>query len=188
MIEEYNKINNPNDLLEFISNNIKYGFLGKNGKSYYHDDDFKNSFFDEYVLEDKDDILNTLYGNCWDQVELERDWFSTHNYEFKTIFEMVSVEYKNDYPTHTFLAYREGDYWYWFEHSDNKHKGIYKFNSFGELMKFEKSKYIETLNDYNITEEELGRIIFREYQKPNKSINVDEYLDFVLNSKEINFT
>ena len=28
-------INTPEELLEYMNNNIKYGFVGKNGKKYY---------------------------------------------------------------------------------------------------------------------------------------------------------
>lgn len=35
MREEYNNINTPKKLFEFMNQNISYGYLGKNNKIYY---------------------------------------------------------------------------------------------------------------------------------------------------------
>ena len=43
-----------------------------------------------------------MTGNCFDQTELERDWFTKNNYYVETYFEMVNLNYKNVYPTHSF--------------------------------------------------------------------------------------
>lgn len=77
MINEiFDRIDSPYELLNFMSKNINYGYLGKSVRVYHYDDiDFNDNWFDDYILESKEDILNTLYGNCWDQVELERYWF-----------------------------------------------------------------------------------------------------------------
>ena len=117
-------IKNPEELLNFMSNKINYGYLGKN------DDNFNLDWYEQYILENKDDILNNLYGNCWDQVELERDWFLKNGYEIKTIFEMVKLDYDNIYPSHSFLVYKDNNCWFWFENSDFNNRGIHKFNSF----------------------------------------------------------
>ena len=34
-METFNQINTPEELLEYMDKNIKYGFVGKNGKKYY---------------------------------------------------------------------------------------------------------------------------------------------------------
>ena len=47
-----------------------------------------------------------MIGNCFDQTELERDWFTKNNYYVETYFEMVNLDYKNAYPTHSFLIYK----------------------------------------------------------------------------------
>ena len=38
---------------------------------------------------------------------------------------------------------------------------------------------------YNISKEEINKITLREFSKPKSNISAEEYLDFVLNSKEI---
>ena len=181
-------IKNPEDLLKFMSN-IEYGYLGKNGCiHYYYDDDFNLVFFEQYILENSNDVLNNLYGNCWDQVEFERDWFLKRGYEIKTVYEMVKLDYDNDYPTHSFLTYKENGYWYWFENADFENRGIHKFNSFEELLNYQYKKYIEFLKTFNITDDEIKKIILTEFDKPKEHISAGEYFNHVINSKPIILT
>ena len=167
----YNKINTPLELLEFMSNNIFYGYLGKSGRIYnYLDEDMDNNWYSEYILESKDDILNTLIGNCFDQVELERDWFTRNNYEIKTYFEMVDTNLENNYPTHSFLVYKDNNKYYWFENSDFNNRGIHEYNTLEELLIDQKKKYIDFVG--------IENIIINEYQKPISGIDANEYLHF----------
>ena len=91
-----------------MNKNISYGYLGKNNKIYMpNDPNFDKDWLDNYILETPYDILSTKVGNCWDQVEFERNWFENNNYEYKTIYNQVLLNYDNSYPTHTFLVYKE---------------------------------------------------------------------------------
>ena len=186
--EIFNKINSPHELLEFMSKNINYGYLGKSGRVYHFDDsDFNEKWFNEYILESKENILKTLYGNCWDQVELERYWFKKHGYEIKTIYEMVKLNYDNDYPSHSFLIFKDKDgFWNWFENSDYENRGIHKFDSIDKLLEYQYIKYLDFLKTFNIKEDEIKKIIFTEFEEPQKNISASEYLDFVINSTLIN--
>ena len=169
------------ELLDFMSINIKYGYLGKSGKVYYYEDkDFYNKWYSEYVLESKDDILKNLVGTCFDQVELERFWFERNNYEVKTFFEMVKLNYENNYPMHTFLAFKDGDKWYYFENADNKNRGIHAFSSLDELLKYQYNKYIEYLREFDILDKEIKNIIIKEYFKPKERIGIEEFIEEVL--------
>lgn len=173
-------IKTPEELLEFM-NSINYGYLGKDNKIYYDD----SNFFENYKLETTEDILTNLVGNCWDQVEFERDWFLNNNYEIKTIFEMVVLDYNNDYPTHSFLVYKDNNKWCWFEHADSNNKGIHKFNTLEELLNYQYHKYVEFLQEYNIKEEEINKIIITEFTSPNEHITASEYLENAINSPTI---
>ena len=186
--EIFNKINSPHELLEFMSKNINYGYLGKSGRVYHFDDsDFNEKWFNEYILESKENILKTLYGNCWDQVELERYWFKKHGYEIKTIYEMVKLNYDNNYPSHSFLIFKDKDgFWNWFENSDYENRGIHKFDSINKLLEYQYIKYLDFLKTFNIKEDEIKEIIFAEFEEPQKNISASEYLDFVINSTLIN--
>jgi hypothetical protein len=171
-----------------MSKNINYGYLGKSGRVYHFDDsDFNEKWFNEYILESKENILKTLYGNCWDQVELERYWFKKHGYEIKTIYEMVKLNYDNNYPSHSFLIFKDKDgFWNWFENSDYENRGIHKFDSINKLLEYQYSKYLDFLKTFNIKEDEIKEIIFAEFEEPQKNISASEYLDFVINSTLIN--
>ena len=63
MIDKYDNISTPLELLDFMSS-IKYGFLGSDNKFYFDD----SNWFDKFVLQSPSDILNNMIGNCFDQV------------------------------------------------------------------------------------------------------------------------
>lgn len=183
-----NNIKTPNELLNFMSKNINYGYLGKNKRIYHYDDpDFDSEWYKQYILENPNELINNLYGNCWDQVEFERDWFLKNGYEIKTIYEMVKLDYDNVYPTHSFLAYKDNDYWYWFENADFNNRGIYRFNTFDELLNHQYKKYVEFLKTFNIKNEEIEKIIITDFDKPKEHISAEEYLKHAVNSKLLIF-
>ena len=86
MKEAYQKIKTPNELLMFMDK-INYGYLSKNNKVYLNND---GDWYLEYVLENTSDILTTMTGNCFDQTELERDWFTKNNYY---VFLFVEIQF-----------------------------------------------------------------------------------------------
>lgn len=183
MIKE---IKTPKELLDYMSNNIKYGYLGKNGKVYHFGDkNFNENWYNEYVLQSETMLEKTGYGNCFDQVELERSWFIDNGYEIKSFFEIVSLEYKNDYPSHSFLVYKDGNSWCWFENADFDNMGIHSFSSLDELLDYQYKKYLELLKKYNISKEEIDKIIITEFDKPLSNISASEYLNYVSNSKRV---
>lgn len=181
------KINSPYELLNFMSKNITYGYLGKSGRVYHWNDaDFDDEWFDDYILQSEEDILRTLSGNCWDQIELERYWFVKNNYEIKTIYQMVKLDYNNNYPTHSFLIFRDKEgLWNWFENSDSENRGIHQFLSFDELLKYQYNKYLKLLRNLNILDDEINKIIFTEFTKPKSNITAADYLDFVISSTPV---
>ena len=179
-------IKTPEELLNFMSKNIDYGYLGKNNRVYhYNDSDFDSEWYEQYILENSEELVNNSYGNCFDQVEFERDWFLKNGYEIKTIYEMVKLDYNNVYPTHSFLVYKDNDCWFWFENADFDNRGIHKFNTFEELLNYQYEKYVEFLKTFNITNEELERIIVTDFEKPKEHISAEEYLNHVINSRQI---
>lgn len=181
-------IKTPEELLDYMSNSINYGYLGKNGRVYHYDDsDFDLDWHEQYILENSSDLINNLYGNCWDQVEFERDWFLNNGYEIKTIYEMVKLDYDNNYPSHSFLIYKDNDNWCWFENADFNNRGIHIFNTLEELLDCQYNIYVEFLKTFNITDDEIEKIIITEFDKPKGHISASEYLDHVIDSQEIDF-
>lgn len=182
-----NDVKTPQDLYLYMQSNISYGYLDKKGKIHLPSDkDFNDVWFDNYILEDYDDLLKTKIGNCWDQTEFERIWFFKNGYKIKTYYEMVMLDYVNPYPTHSFLTYNKDGKWYWFENSDFNNRGIHEFESEDKLLKYQLSTYIKFLKEFQIKEEELKNVKLFLYDKPSKNIPASEYINHVTKNEIIN--
>ena len=180
----YEDITTPEELLEWMKY-INYGYLGKTKLHHTDEPDFDEVWYEEYILQEPQKLIETKLGNCWDQTELERWWFENHNYEIKTFYEMINLPYENDYPTHSFLVYKDKDNsWNWFENSDFENRGIHKFSDLTSLVDYQISKYKELLNTKNIKEDELKSLILKEFDKPHSNISAKEYIDHVLSGKD----
>lgn len=163
-----------------MSKNIKYGFVDKDGRIY--DNPFSKAWDDNWyeacTVQDKDGILKTGYGTCWDQVELERQWFAENNFDFQTIFLWFGEPEPSVFPTHSYLAYKIEDKWCHFEHSDEINRGILCFDSFDNMIGDSMSKLLNLAMSQNVaSSDDRGRITYYIYQQPPKDCSVDEYID-----------
>ena len=114
-----------------------------------------------YRLQGPESLLTSKCGVCWDQVELERYYFSLSNYEFKTY---IIVYFKDDtYPSHTFLIYKIDNDYYCFEHSWEKYRGIRKYSSENSASNDIKEKFIN--DELNNNYDDTNLFIFK-YSKP----------------------
>lgn len=177
---KYEDINKPIELLKFMEDNVEYGFCDLDGNKYNETmKDFNIKCNELWKLSSPEELLKNKMGICFDQVELERDWFTKNNYKFKTIFIMF---FNTNLPTHTFLAYEENNNWYWFEHSDFANKGIHKFNNYEELIDYQKKKHIDYVSSFmEITEKLLADLHIIEFDKPEYDINGKEYISYIIN-------
>ena len=180
---KFNEIKNPQELLEWMEQ-ITYGYKGKTKLHIYTEEDFNDAWYDEYLLSSPTEVIKNKIGNCWDQTELERYWFEKHNYKVKTIYVMVNLPYENPYPTHTFLIYQDNNKWYYFENSDYNNRGIHSKDTLEEIIEYQQTKYKEYLKSFDITNEELSKIIIKEYKKPKYNITAKEFLEYVINSND----
>ena len=165
----FDNIDTPQELLDYMGNNIKYGFITKDGKKEFNN---YSNFYDECIVQTGKELLITKVGTCWDQVELERMWFIEHGYNIKTYF--LFFESGGSLPTHTFLIYEDNGIWYWFENAFFNHRGIHKYSSIKEALEEVKKKQIE----YAKVKEEVKSC---EYEVINKCMTVGEYLKHVKN-------
>lgn len=165
---------NENKIMKLM-NLINYGWIDKNNVK--HIDDF-NTFSNEYILQSPEELIKNKVGTCWDQVELERYYFKDYNSFIKTFF---IVHYDNNKcPTHTFLVFKKANYYYWFEHSWKKFRGIHKYNTLKELLLDVKNKFIQNELKNNFVENNL---IIYEYDKPKYNISVKEFYKHCENGK-----
>lgn len=155
---------------------IRYGWLDKNSNKHIDDDgDFKN----DYILQTPDEVLTNKLGVCWDQVELERYLFEKKNIKVKTYF---IIYCEGICSTHTFLTYKIGKNYYWFEHAWELFSGIHKYSREKELLLDVKNKYIENeLNDDFINE----KLEIYEYKKPSFHISVQDFCEHCCKCKKV---
>ena len=178
IIDRFNKIDSPIKLLEFMDKYIIYGYKGKDNKLYidYNSKEFNDNFHDNCIVQDYIGVLNTNIGTCWDQVELEREWFLNHHYKFNTYF--ICFDIKGNHATHTFLVYEDNNKYYYFEHSFETYKGIHEFDNLNELLKYVVNNQIKfVLENSNLNYNLNDYVVLFEYDKPNKDCSVDEFFD-----------
>lgn len=186
---DLDNIKSPEELYQYMDNNIKYGLTIDN-KVYEWDlnGEFQYICQTKWRLQSSDELIKTGYGHCWDQVELERDWFQINNYEYKTFFICFLFDYDNTYPTHSYLIYKDKtkNRYYYFEHADSNNKGIFEFDSYEEAIKYQLEKYLKNVRKNNIVnKEELMHLHIYEFDKPKTNINQKEYLNHILSSLDI---
>lgn len=190
----YNKVRTPKELLVFMDKYIKYGIYGTDNKIYDNWESSNNSDFQiacetKYLLCDAERYLKYGYGTCWDQVELERDWFTKNNYEFKTIFIWFLFEKENSYLTHTYLVYKdkETNQYCYFEHADYNNRGIHSFNTYEEAIEYQKAKHIQfnEICGNVINEDVLNHLVIYEFNQPKYGCSMEEYINNIFCSKII---
>ena len=185
-IKEYNQVSTPEELLSFMDKYIKYGLVDDNNKVYEWDmDSFQDACQNEWKLKSGIDIVESGYGHCWDQVEIERDWFAKHNYDFKTLF----IYFESDiapYVCHTYLVYKDKkkDTWNWFEHADENNKGIHEYNTLEEAILAQRDVHIKFNQSANLpmNDEIINTIHIYEYQPPKLESSNQEFLDNIFNN------
>ncbi len=186
---KYSDIKTPEQLLKYMDENIKYGFVDDSGKEYvpWNNLEFQEGCQTKWRLSSPKRLIKVGYGHCWDQVELERDWFKTHNYNFKTFYIWFELPYNNSYSTHTYLVFERNGKYYYFEHSDSNNRGIHEFESYQEAIHYQKEKHIEHNKQRNpINEEILSCLHIYEYDTPIYGCTMNEFIDAILeNAKEV---
>lgn len=178
---DFDIIKTPYDLLRYMKNNISYGFVSKCGKKYAYDDkNWNKDWFTNCIVQSGEDVLKTGYGTCWDQVELERKWFADNGYEFETIFSWFEIDSPNNYPTHTFLAFKDKDKWYWFENAFADYRGIHEYDILDNLINDVKNKQLLFAIKSGIAKPNDDRLIKSyKYNKPKSNLGVRDYIDYV---------
>lgn len=158
---------------------VTYGWMDKNKEKHFSVD---SSYFENYYLQTPKEVIQNKIGVCWDQVELERECFKKSPYLAQTY---ALVYYDNQScPMHTFLVYKKGNQYYWFEHAFKKYKGIHAYPTLENLLFSVRSKFIE--------EEIKGAFLNKnlclyEYFTLPKHSTCEEFYQHIEKSKNITF-
>ncbi len=137
-------IKSPQDILEFMKSNIKYGWLDINGETHIKNmKDFRRL----YRTSTLEETLSYGIGTCIEQVNLmssllnelniPNKMFCTRIYEGKDFNNLEAEEHM-----HCFVLYYLNDKVYQIEHPNLKKIGIYEFDS--------EEKAIDEINNYYV--------------------------------------
>jgi len=184
----YEDMNTPEELLQFMDA-ITYGFVDDEGEKYgsWDEESFEKNVVTKWKLSCPKRLMKVGYGHCFDQVELERDWFMKHNYLFQTFYIMFLLDEPNDYTTHTFLVYQKKNNWYLFEHADYYDKGIHVFSSLEEVLQYKMYYHIKINQKYNrVGEEEIKQLRIFSYDDVPYAICFQDFINYILdNGKDV---
>ena len=159
-------------------NNIEYGWVDKNSVKHYK---LEPALFNEnYMLQTPEELIKSKVGVCWDQVELERFYFSKTELAFHS-YDILYID-KNKMPNHTFFVYEENNKYYWFEHAFDKFKGIHEFSDLKSLLLDVKKAFVTTeLKD--ICDDNFLNIF--EYEQPKEHLNCTDFYNHFMNGKNV---
>lgn len=176
-----NNIKDEYELLEFMKNNIKYGYVTKDGEKYFPGcKNYNEIWFDKGIVQTGENVSKTLVGTCWEQVEFERKWFTENNIKVRTFFLIYEMDEKNNYPTHTILTYEKNNKYYWFENAFESERGIHEYNSINELIIDVKNKYHQSTIDMSIAKpEDINLIKIYEYKGLKENLSITNYLNHI---------
>lgn len=140
----------PEDLLAWMDC-IQYGWIDKSGKVQgTGDEDDEEEFYDQYRLQMPNELIKSKVGVCWDQAELERDWFNQMLDKYVYAFLYLELQDGESCPTHTCIIYKErgeAKEVYWFEHSWYNYRGIHKYKDLKTCIKDIVKKHRDASND-----------------------------------------
>ena len=152
---------------------IKHGYCDINGNKYIT---FHDKFKEEYCLQRPEEVLENKMGINFDLVELERDILSKRDVDLRTYLMMNSN--KDEDMAHAFLVYKDDKYYYWYEYSWFKYRGIHRYNSKENLFR-------DVLNKYSkVIDSEVEDIKLYMYDKPRYGINYNKFIRHVLAGSE----
>ncbi|MGN1201249.1 MAG: hypothetical protein ACI4R8_03220 [Candidatus Caccovivens sp.] len=177
----FESVKTPNQLMDFLDKNFRYGVIDNNGNKFYDSNshEFQMVCNFQWKLRTIKEMLRDGIGHCYDQVEIEREWFEKNGYEIKTFWiSAYQKEIQNSGFSHTYLIYKENGSWNIFEHSDFFNKGIHKFSSIKDAVKWQAEHQVKFAKSC-VKPKNKYSVCIKEYNKPPTKINMKEYLNFI---------
>ena len=182
----FEEVKSPEQLMLYLDHTLEYGVIDDCGNKYYdsNSDEFQNACNHDWKLRSVECILQDGVGHCYDQVEVEREWFTKNGYQIKTFWiSAYQEEIENSGFSHTYLIYKDDNAWKLFGHSDFFNRGIYKFDSVQDAVRWQADNQIKLAAKY-VKPRTKYVVCIKEYSKPPINVNMEEYLHFMENSKD----
>ena len=186
VIMKYKNVKTPEDLMQFLDEHIEYGVIDKNGNKFFdsNSDEFQNACLNSWKTKNVKQIIQDGVGHCYDQVEIEREWFESNNYSFKTFWISAYQEgIENSGFSHTYLIYKDKNSWKLFEHSDYFNKGIHIFKTLKEAVTWQAKRHI-SFAEKQIKPKNKYSVCIKQYTKPNYGISMEQYIEFIMRQKD----
>ena len=168
--KEFDELKNPNELMNFMDEKIKYGWIGKDGELR---ENSVEGFLNNYRVSSLEEILENGYGTCFEQVELEREFFSRQKITSSSYMIIAS------HMVHSFLVFEMEGKFYRFEHSSWKNKGIYEFDSIDNLLQNTVELF---MNNHKI--KSAKRITLISYSKLRENIDLKDMKEELLSNRK----
>ena len=133
------------------------------------------------------DIFNYNVASSAEQMEFIVMFLEANNIKYKRlVFSTLVNNIINE--SHFFVTYNIDNDWFYFENALTDFKGIYKYNSFDELIDVVISKMIYTkeLNPYK--EININKYILNEIEKIDMNLKIDDINNMIYNSKKIDIS
>lgn len=182
----FQEVKTPDQLMTYLDQNFEYGVIDNNGNSHCdsNSDEFQIICDTQWRLRSVEEMLKDGVGHCYDQIEIEREWFIQNGFQVKTFWiSAYQEEVENSGFSHTYLIYKDNGVWKLFEHSDFSNRGIYTFKSIEEAVKWQAKHQIKFAESC-IKPLKQYTVRIKEYNKPPVNVNMQEYLQFIDKSKD----
>ena len=182
----FQEVKTPEQLMTCLDQNFEYGVIDNSGNkcSDSNSNEFQLICDTQWKLRSVEEMLKDGVGHCYDQVEIERDWFTKKGFEVKTFWiSAYQEEIENSGFSHAYLIYQDNGMWKLFEHSDFFNRGIYTFKTIKDAVKWQSEHQIKFAENCVKPLKQYTTCI-KEYNKPPANVNMQEYLQFIDNSKD----
>lgn len=168
--DNFDDINTPNELMDFMDKNIDYGYLDNEETKHFGS---LTGIREKYKIKSEKVILNSKIGNCIDQAKIQKLFFDKKMIENK----LYCIQYKEqDSPDkikiHPITVYNENGKWYHFEHAFYNFKGIHEYNTFEDLSSTFIHKCFSNTLDTEI----------KEIDDLPEDLTLDEFINYVQNN------
>ena len=165
------KFSSPEKLSDWMSENIKYGFMATNNKVYLDFDQFI-----DYKLQSPYQVYKNKVGVCWDQTFFEAYIFKRYLKIKYKIFFIITDDENNT--TDTFLLYYKNNKVYYFENSFESHRGIHEFNNEDEV-------FLYVINNMKKSEMFKNYELYEIIDNIKYGISSKEFISFCMSQKRI---
>ena len=146
-MDEYNKISNLNELMDWMNNHIKYGYIDINGN--IHDNELQG-LRELFVTRDAKSAVESGYGTCIEQAKIIDEKLKQFGYDTYTYCSfsgpLNGLITDHDARMHSFVLAVKDDKCVYFEHANTQRRGIHNFDSIDLALDYIKGFYKD--NEY----------------------------------------